>query len=76
MMNSLYDWGNAVKVKAGQINGPTYLTAGDEPYVVATLSCPFLASRKTESVSAPETTPPVVLSLRLIKCPSHVQRLP
>ena len=43
VMNSLYDWGNAVKVKAGQINGPTYLTAGDEPYVVATLSCPFLA---------------------------------
>ena len=42
-MNTLYQWGNSVKVKAGPINGPTYLTAGDEPYVVATLSCPFLA---------------------------------
>jgi hypothetical protein len=44
VMNSLYDWGEAVKVKAGQINGPQNLLSGDEPYAVATLNCPFLAS--------------------------------
>ena len=44
VMNSLYDWGSSVKVKAGQINGPVALLNGDEPYALATISCPFLAS--------------------------------
>ena len=44
VMNSLYDWSNSVKVKAGQINGPVALLAGDEPYALATISCPFSAS--------------------------------
>ena len=44
VMNSLFDWGNPVKVKAGQINGPVALLDGDQPYALATISCPFLAS--------------------------------
>ena len=44
VMNSLYDWSSTVKVKAGQINGPVALLAGDEPYALATVSCPFTAS--------------------------------
>ena len=44
VMNSLYDWSNSVNVKAGQINGPVALLAGDEPYALATISCPFSAS--------------------------------
>ena len=44
VMNSLYDWGSSVKVKAGQINGPVALLDGDEPYALATISCPFSAS--------------------------------
>ena len=44
VMNSLYDWGGAVKVKAGQINGPVALLDGNQPYALATISCPFLAS--------------------------------
>ena len=44
VMNRLYDWGADVKVKAGQINGPKALLAGDEPYALATISCPFVAS--------------------------------
>ena len=55
----LYDWGGTVKVKAGQINGPVALLDGDEPYALATISCPFSAS-VTESVSAPETTRPLL----------------
>ena len=43
VMNTLFDWRAAVKVKAGQINGPQSVLAGDEPYAVATLSCPFTA---------------------------------
>ena len=43
VMNRLYEWGGTVKVKAGQINGPVALLAGDEPYAVATVSCPFTA---------------------------------
>ena len=43
VMNSLYEWGGSVKVKAGQINGPVALLAGDEPYALATVSCPFTA---------------------------------
>ena len=44
LMNNLYDWGGAVKVKAGSINGPVALLDGDEPYALATISCPFIAS--------------------------------
>ena len=44
VMNSLYDWGGSVKVKAGQINGPVPLLNGDQPYALATISCPFIAS--------------------------------
>ena len=44
VMNSLYDWSNSANVKAGQINGPVALLAGDEPYALATISCPFSAS--------------------------------
>lgn len=43
VMNTLYEWKNHVKVKAGQINGPVALLDGTEPYAVATLSCPFTA---------------------------------
>ena len=43
VMNSLYDWGGAVKVKAGQINGPVPELSGDQPYALATVSCPFTA---------------------------------
>ena len=42
-MNNLYEWGNAVKVKAGQISGPTPVLANDEPYALITVSCPFSA---------------------------------
>ena len=44
VMNTLFDWGGAVKVKAGQINGPVPLLSGDQPYALATISCPFIAS--------------------------------
>ena len=44
VMNNLYDWSSNVKVKAGQINGPVALLNGDEPYALATISCPFTAS--------------------------------
>ena len=43
-INNLYDWNEPVKVKAGQITGPNYLLASDEPYVLVTVSCPFVAS--------------------------------
>ena len=44
VINTLYDWGSSVKVKAGQINGPVPLLSGDQPYALATISCPFTAS--------------------------------
>ena len=44
VMNTLFDWGNSVKVKAGRINGPVPLMDGPEPYAVVTVSCPFKAS--------------------------------
>ena len=43
-MNSLYDWGSAVKVKAGPISGPVPLLAGDQPYAMVNVSCAFMAS--------------------------------
>ena len=42
-INNLYDWNSSVKVKAGQILGPEYLLTGEEPYALATVSCPFTA---------------------------------
>ena len=43
-MNRMYDWSDFhTKVRCGQINGPTPLLAGDEPYSLVTLSCAFNA---------------------------------
>ena len=42
-MNTLYDQQAAARVKAGQINGPTPILTGQEPYALLTLSCPFNA---------------------------------
>lgn len=44
VMNSLYDWGSRVKVKAGPISGPVPLLAGDQPYAMVNVSCAFMAS--------------------------------
>ena len=44
VMNSLYDWGGSVKVKAGPISGPVPLLAGDQPYAMVNVSCAFMAS--------------------------------
>ena len=45
VMNSLYDWGSSdVRVKAGPINGPVPLLAGDQPYAMVNVSCAFMAS--------------------------------
>ena len=44
VMNNLYDWGSSVKVKAGPINGPVPLLAGDQPYAMVNTSCGFIAS--------------------------------
>ena len=42
-MNTMYDGTASTKVKCGQINGPTPVLAGLEPYAVVTLSCSFNA---------------------------------
>ena len=44
VMNNLYEWGGSVKVKAGPINGPVPLLAGDQPYAMVNTSCAFIAS--------------------------------
>ena len=44
VMNTLFDWGDPVTVKAGQINGPVGLLDGNQPYALATTSCSFSAS--------------------------------
>lgn len=44
VMNTLFDWAEPVKVKAGVVNGPVKVTDGPQPFVVATVSCPFIAS--------------------------------
>lgn len=44
VMNTLYDWGGTVKVKAGPINGPNPLLGGDQPYALVNTSCAFMAS--------------------------------
>jgi len=53
VMNTMYDCSSDVRVKCGQIAGPTSVTTGDEPYVVTTLSCPFTAaiSEKTTLIT-------------------------
>ena len=43
-MNTMYDANATTKVKCGQINGPTPVLAGTEPYALLTLSCSFDAS--------------------------------
>ena len=43
-MNTMYDADATTKVKCGQINGPTPVLAGSEPYALVTLSCSFDAS--------------------------------
>ncbi len=43
-MNRMYDWSDFhTKVRCGQINGPTPVLAGNEPYALVTLSCAFNA---------------------------------
>ena len=42
-LNGLYDSTQAVSVKVGSIQGPQTVLTGQEPYVVATFSAPFLA---------------------------------
>ena len=43
LMNNLYEWDSPVKVRCGQISGPTPILAGTEPYGLITISCPFNA---------------------------------
>ena len=43
-MNTMYDGSQSTTVKSGQINGPTPVLSGDEPYALVTLSCSFSAS--------------------------------
>jgi hypothetical protein len=43
LMNRMYDWSSSVKVRCGQISGPTPVLAGTEPYGLVTLSCAFNA---------------------------------
>ena len=43
LMNNLYEWHSPVKVRCGQISGPTSILAGTEPYSLITISCPFNA---------------------------------
>jgi hypothetical protein len=43
LMNNLYEWHSPVKVRCGQISGPTSILSGTEPYSLITISCPFNA---------------------------------
>ena len=43
LMNRMYEWDSPVKVRCGQISGPTPILAGTEPYGLVTISCPFNA---------------------------------
>ena len=43
-INTMFDDTATTKVKCGQINGPTPVLSGDEPYALVTLSCSFSAS--------------------------------
>ena len=42
-MNTMYDSAKSTTVKCGQINGPTPVLGGTEPYALTTLSCSFSA---------------------------------
>jgi len=42
-MNTMYDNTASTQVKCGQINGPTPVLGGTEPYALTTLSCSFSA---------------------------------
>ena len=46
-MNTLYDPEGTAKVKCGQINGPTPVLSGTDPYALITLSCSFSAIVRT-----------------------------
>ena len=48
LMNTMYDPTADAKVKCGTVNGPVPLLNGDQPYALATVSCPFVA-RYTDS---------------------------
>ncbi len=43
LMNTMYEWDSPVKVRCGQVQGPTPVLGGAEPYGVVTISCPFNA---------------------------------
>ena len=43
-INTMYDWGAEVRVKCGQIQGPTPVLASTDGHALITLSCPFTAS--------------------------------
>ena len=43
-MNTMYDRSAPVHVKCGQLLGPTPVLSNDEPYALATVSAPFIAS--------------------------------
>lgn len=43
-MNTMYEWNSPVRVKCGRINGPVSILSGDQPYALATVSCPFVAT--------------------------------
>ena len=43
-MNTMYDATASTQVKCGQINGPTPVLSGTEPYALVTVSCSFSAS--------------------------------
>lgn len=44
VMNSLYEWGASVKVKAGPISGPSSVLANDSPHALVNTSCAFTAA--------------------------------
>ena len=46
-MNTMYDKTVDAQVKCGQISGPDPVLAGDNPYALVTLSCPFTAVCRT-----------------------------
>ena len=43
LINRMYEWDSPVKVRCGQISGPTPILAGTEPYGLITVSAPFNA---------------------------------
>jgi len=49
IMNTMYDKAADAQVKCGQISGPESVLAGDNPYALVTLSCPFTAKLTGDS---------------------------